>query len=406
MMRRPLVDLSASALAGMLVAALLLVGRWSPTRLTGGEPNELLMPRTWLVGTLALVALFMRPRRWRLPGPSPYAVAPTVVLFGWLLCAWTWSPVPADALPKAYDIVLMLVLVTSMFRILRGGDPEVFQRSLWDTVVVLAGALGAIALSSLSDGTGRLAILGGGPNVFGRNMGVLALIALDRALRGGNLRVWTPIAALSMLLVVLSGSRGAMIATATGGLVLSAACRLRWKTLIGATLLLAAVGLGVVMWTEVGQRALEFFERRIILLVVKERYLAGRDVLYTNALDLLRNAPWMGGGLASFRVLGLGVYPHNLFLEVACDGGSIGLGLLVALLVAAAYRAHLARWSNPPALAVATLYLIASQVSGDLYDTRALFVTVLLVGLRAASVTRPDPGRRGRNRVIVGPRTA
>ncbi len=397
MSRRTLIDVRASALAGALVALVLLVGRWSPTRILGGEPTEYLRPRTWFVAALLLLSLAMPARSNRAgPGPSTAVGALATATLLWELAAWSWSPDVIGAFPKAYEILLVLVTVACTFRVLRTGSILAFQQGFWAALMTLCGTMALGAMVSAAGGTGRLAVFGGGPNVFGRNMGILSVLALGRALRGRHLQWWTPVAALGALLVVLSGSRGAMVSTMAAVVVLIAASRVRVRTVWTAGVVLAAIAAAVLAWTDLGHRAIASAHDRFVLLVLKERYLAGREFAYANALDIVRHAPLRGGGLASFRLWGYGVYPHNILLEIACDSGAIGLMLFGAMLLSAMRSAMRARWPHPIAAGVATLYLLSAQVSGDLYDARGVFVLCLLVGLPAPDPWRPDWGRSGR----------
>jgi O-antigen ligase len=120
-------------------------------------------------------------------------------------------------------------------------------------------------------------------------------------------------------------------------------------------------------------------------------YLSGRGSLYASALELGRDYPVGGAGLAAFPALGLGVYPHNLFLETFCEGGGMGLVLLLLLLLtfgASVWRRR--RALEGTCLAAVVLVLVGSQVSGDLYDSRGLFLLMVLTAY-TAPVRRPAP---------------
>ena len=88
-----------------------------------------------------------------------------------------------------------------------------------------------------------------------------------------------------------------------------------------------------------------------------------------------------GGGLGSFRGLRYGVYPHNIFLEVLSEGGVAGVALLLLVL----WRFERVYWQNKKpdgaATAAFVLILVNTQFSGDLYDSRSLFVFMMLAFL-------------------------
>ena len=76
-----------------------------------------------------------------------------------------------------------VAVALSLHRLLRRGDAaaliDAFERSMLALLLLLMTAAVAGGI-----GPGRLATLGGGPNVFGRNMGLLCVFGLDRAMRG------------------------------------------------------------------------------------------------------------------------------------------------------------------------------------------------------------------------------
>ena len=375
-------DVPIGAVCGVLLALFLLLGRWSPVRSVGLETSELLMPRTWVVVLLALLAHGVgASRRERRPRGARAVVLLELLVGGWLVAALSWSPDVVGAWPKAYEVILVMMAVLSTHRVVEGTRPQVFMGALWLSLLAVTGLMAAMALVSLSSASGRLAVLGGGPNVFGRNMGVLALIALARALRSGSSRLWTAATALGMLLVILSGSRGAMVATTVAAITLVALARVAPLRLLAAGGVLVGVATLVLLYTKVGQLALAYVENRLVLLLIQEQYMSGREVLYANGVRLVEQAPIMGGGLASFRLLGLGVYPHNLFLEHWCDGGLPAVLFLLAALLTAAVGAWRRGWPNPTALALAVLFFVAAQVSGDFFDTRTLFLMLPLLSV-------------------------
>ena len=121
-------------------------------------------------------------------------------------------------------------------------------------------------------------------------------------------------------------------------------------------------------------------------LLVVERYDAGRTDLYLLAYDLGMAHPLVGVGLAGFSFLGLGVYPHNLELEVFAEGGLIGLVLLTLALAPACVKLATRAGRLPIAApAVFVLLLFASQFSGDLYDARGALLLALLLALPGVS---------------------
>jgi O-antigen ligase len=104
------------------------------------------------------------------------------------------------------------------------------------------------------------------------------------------------------------------------------------------------------------------------------------------------SSPVVGDGLAAFPARGLGVYPHNIFLETFCEAGVIGMWLLglvfVAGMVSLARRKHALDTATLSAL---VFILAASQFSGDFYDNgRSVFLFLLAVARPSARDVTPQ----------------
>jgi O-antigen ligase len=150
-----------------------------------------------------------------------------------------------------------------------------------------------------------------------------------------------------------------------------------------------ALFFGVANYTAPGRAALESYDQRVRILLLTDRYTAGRTELYRSAWELGMTAPVAGRGLAAFPARGLGVYPHNLFLEVFSEAGVIGLALLVVTLAAGAAAAVMRlRALDGATVAGFVLLLVSSQFSGDLYDSRGVFALLVM----AAMAPAPAPG--------------
>ena len=67
-------------------------------------------------------------------------------------------------------------------------------------------------------------------------------------------------------------------------------------------------------------------------------------------------------------------------LETFCEGGLLGCGLLLSALSYAGWKMRqLRRNLNSATLAAFVLLLVASQFSGDMYDSRGVFLVLLFV---------------------------
>ncbi len=163
------------------------------------------------------------------------------------------------------------------------------------------------------------------------------------------------------------------------------------------SLLATAAVLVAITFTPLGKALTRSMEERFLRLTLKYEggsdseskvYLSGRESLYAAAYALGLDNPVAGAGLAAFPALGLGVYPHNLFLEVFCEGGALGLALLGWVLLTflrSALRGR--RTINGATVGAVVLVLLGSQSSGDLYDSRALFLLMIMSSCTLASRT-------------------
>jgi O-antigen ligase len=395
----------APGLHGGLTALYLLSGRWDLSRLSdaSADATPSIAPfytevRFWVVLLLAVSSMLLsvgasteRRTRVRL------VILPLVAFLAYLVLTVAWAPGTALGLHKAYELVLVGVASVSIGRILSGGNSGHAIRWMWGTVLLTSGVLAAVALKTLvaSSGIGdRLAVLGGGPNVFARIMGYLALAALYFWRRHGLEWMFMPFIAVSLVLVLLSGSRGglvALLAALTTFVVLDV--RILGRLLLGV-LIVGGVFLLVAMYTDIGRAAIDAYDMRIQGLLLHEQYTAGRTDLYRSAYQLGLAAPLLGQGLAAFPARGLGVYPHNLFLEAFAEGGMVGLSLLCLTLGAGAVAMFRLR-ARPDGAAVGgfVLMLVASQFSGDLYDSRAVFAFLVAASAGRAMAALPASSR-------------
>jgi hypothetical protein len=366
-------------LAGAALALYLISGSWSIARVAGVEPSPLWEPRAWSVALLVLLALLPGARVAR---STRSAVTPEVAWLGFTMLAITWAPDIELARDHAVDLTLLIAVALALYRFSFGGQMERLAESLRISMLVL---LLALLITAVGGGfnSGRLAVLGGGPNVFGRNMGLLCILALERALFGDRgqpggrrrLLIWVGIICVTAGLITLTGSRGAMISTFLARAVLFFLGRARLGR--GLTIMLIAVGLFValLLFTPVGTQVIESFSFRVLNLLIGERYVSNRDNIYVIALEGGALSPVTGHGLASFPASTLWPYAHNIVLDAWYETGAVGVALL-GLYLARSTRVLIGLGSRGRELwiGLAVLILVSAQFSGGRYDSRALLV--------------------------------
>lgn len=374
-------------LYGACAALYLMTGRWTPIRLAHRKASSLASgaaddyerllvpfytePRFWLVIILASAGLTLKGRRDR---TTRTLALPFIGYFFYVLLSWFWSPDGLLATEKAYEVGLVAVATMSLLHLYASSHGESGFNATLAALFAISSLFAGLALVAVATGgsDGRIAVLGGGPNVFARAMGLLVLIALYWSRR--HPPIMLPVACAGVILVILSGSRGGLVALVAALCVhaLMGVGSLRRLVLPGA----AAVGLVAVLLTStpIGEAALESFHDRIELLLIQDRYTAGRDELYRSALELANLHPVLGAGLAGFTAHGYGSYPHNLFLELLSEQGILGLLAWLGAMGAAWRIGSRMLVGHHVALAGFALFLVSSQFSGDFYDCRAVYL--------------------------------
>jgi O-antigen ligase len=376
-------------LAGVALALFLVSGSWSLARVAGVEPMAIWQPRVWAVMTLVALAL-MPCTRSRHPS-RPSALGPELAWLGFSLLAITWAPELELARDQAVELGLLIAAAVAVHRLAHTGRSEALAAALRRSLLVLLLGLAAVALLA-GIGGGRLAVLGGGPNVFGRNMGLLCLLALERVVFSNrssssacglanrlSLPIWSPVwgllACVAAGLVALSGSRGAMISTfvAAGLLLMLGRARLGRRLMVALGVLGLFVGL--LVFTPLGAQVAESFSSRVLDLLFVDRYVSSRDRIYVIALEGGAARPIAGHGLASFAAATPWPYAHNLALDAWFETGAIGVALLGLYLGHSAWLlARVGATGRELWVAIAVLILVGSQFSGGRYDARALLV--------------------------------
>jgi O-antigen ligase len=385
------------ALLAILLSTLFLVGRWNLQRL-GVDPDTidfdliversvamvLTEPRLWLVLASVLLMVLMdtgasgdaRTYSGRLEARTSVYIF--LVLSYYLIATVAWTP-SDNPFPAVVDVSLMLV---TLLVVERAARHEGFSEAFWLWLERLLIAIGAVALLAAAsvDQPGRLSILGGGPNILGRFLGMLCLLMVAQSLRQvGGLRwsvVWRiVVAAVALILLFQTGSRGALTGLLIGLLALLVVRRMNVRLIgIGAVIILS---FGYLFKAILDLETIESIEQRWLVTTLEEGYFSHRDVLFAEAYRLWLERPVFGGGLASFEyyTFGLDSYPHNLVMEMAQAGGMVAVLLLLAWIV----HVMLSSWHGRNhyteiGLSMTALIFGCALFSGDFYDSRLMFI--------------------------------
>jgi O-antigen ligase len=246
--------------------------------------------------------------------------------------------------------------------------------------------------------------------------GLTYVVASYRVLAARPIRFGLSVAAL-MLLIIVSGSRTGILATASGvavsGMLLwrpgqreRTATRPRTKI---SLIIVAAAVVGAVV-TILRRLDLDRFIRRFtelaMLLSLSEEAevatLSARLNAWQNALEMFQTAPIFGVGGSTATT---GLAPHNGYLAMLMNFGVVGAAALAAFVLGVCFLAwsRLGRDAESRRLQAwffgFTVALSVAMLAGDfVYTSRLVFLWLLIVALVAgqASWARlEDPSRRG-----------
>lgn len=386
---------------GSLLSIALFAGRWQVSRI--GEEGSL--PRSLQIANksegygaildsvgqeirLVLLALVLclavatvRDRR----APDPKEVGVVLLLIVYLMLSALWTVNFSVGAGKALEVAMVGVMFWGSC--VCGSNVQSRNAFAVATFgfLCLVLLLGLRQFGNLS--SERLSILGGGPNTYGRNIAILVGLLLVY----GSSRSRPAIGILSLcaagigtIVVFATGSRGALLGLG-GSAVIGCRSFIRARPrvfLIGISVLclIAVVGLSVrPEFLELGMRAWERVGGR---LWAKDGgvYLTGRDLVWGEAINMFVASPLFGCGLGSFSLRADKVgemYPHNLFLEVGAEAGSLGLALLLwSFYVGFVALRRVALPFREVVLVLLVPALSSALVSGDVYDSRFVMVAL------------------------------
>lgn len=372
------------SLIGFLAAAYILVGRWTPVQLVDDDCYSIILePRFWLVLGLFMLAFIPVRRTISASRDNHYSVNSGLLLLTgfmvYMMSSTLWAPTVESARMKFFEIMLMLIATLSMHRLLCIMNASAIISAFWWWVLILTGILALAAIPASAAG-GRLAVFAGGPNVFGRLMTYLYITAITRMAKSKCFLGWSIVIIGAVILTLLSGSRGSMISLIVASIIFFLIYRNSFKKIFVISIICMFITLLVFLYTSIGTMLSEAIQTRVTGLMVDQVYTSGRDVIYDLAFRLFQEHPLAGVGLNGFNSITGIAYPHNVFLELLCEGGLLALGLFAIAIIAYVFAMLKKRGQlDITSLIAFVMILVASQFSGDLYDSRAIFFLPLLI---------------------------
>ncbi len=335
----------------------------------------------WL-GGLVLLAWAGRPALASLGTARARPILGLALFFAWGLLTSPLSLTPTYTAAAALGGLGIVALALLMAQRLPVGQALL----VW--TLALALPVAASLLRSLVDPAAALAPMDGGaqwrlagwfgsPNNLGRSAALLLLVAalaarhLPPARAAALLAV---VAALGLPALLMSESRGALLALAAAVAWWMLAPRLGWALVVAALAACAVLSLMAMPWLA-DDLALAFSRSGRLEEMVS---LTGRTEIWSASLALIGQEPWLGHGFASSRDLLPAAWQgdhgwtttsaHNLWLQAALGGGAVGLALLVA----------------------GQLVWLRDALARPLAEADTVVVFVLVLGLLEASATGPS----------------
>jgi O-antigen ligase len=273
---------------------------------------------------------------------------------------------------------------------------------------MLCFALGAAVLAVLFTAGvglqyegGRAIIFGENQNVIGTKMSV-ALIVLFLAIIQNRLR-WRPTTRLLLLLPIPlmmralaeSGSRVAFISF--GAAFLVGVLLFRTKNMWGKiTVFVVGLGASIPLWQFLMES--ETLANRLAL-TAENGDLSGRDTIWETLVPLVKANPIFGVGLSGlehFSKIHRLTQPHNVFLEVLCYTGVIGLVLYLTYLyrvIKEGYHAYKADGVLLPLLLLSPVFGLL--LSGQILEVKmGWIIFAYIVGGVFLTTAKQNPSSR------------
>ena len=125
-----------------------------------------------------------------------------------MLVSVVWAPDLEIALNKGVDMLVVAALTILAWQVAKQPMFDLVVGTMHYMMFILAAVLGLLGVANMANAGSRLAVLGGGPNVYGRLVGIGGLCGL-------KMTAWFAwlgysFTALFTALVLLTGSRGAL----------------------------------------------------------------------------------------------------------------------------------------------------------------------------------------------------
>ncbi len=286
---------------------------------------------------------------------------------------WTPDPILASSnLPQLLELVMLILLFPYVMR-----SPEdsikFFVKLLFGASIIyaLAGFTGIWSTS------GRMTAFWGGPNVFVRIVSNGVVIGLYFWFITRRM-YWLLPTPLLLSAAFLSGSRGGVFGLfVTIGFFFIFMYRRYTISLKFIFLLIIVSGstFGVLFFTPL----FPYLSDRFVGQILGNFYWSTRDLLFLEAWGMFINNPMLGVGAGGYPQLTVWKnpdgtpqpYPHNLILQIAAEGGTLGLIILIFIFISMFLRLYRPKLIGQELVfCLGLYYFLVSMFSGGLIDAR------------------------------------
>jgi len=253
---------------------------------------------------------------------------------------------------------------------------------------------------SVNNDSGRLSVLGGGPIIFSRWMGLgILILMLMPTLRKFKVRYL--IIVLFFILSISSGSRGPVL---TLFLVLCLFLFLNFRRYFLKFIVLMSFLLSLIAFTDISKEVVKLGKVERIFMNFNSRGVAKKSTgtrkrLMKGAVTVFKEYP-MGVGSGNWQDKSNEIdsqnlmpleYSHNIFLEVLNEYGIIVVFILMMLFIYVFHLSYMLMnkyYYNESSLYtllfyVLTYFFLNSLISGDIIDARLLFVVISFILIKA-----------------------
>ena len=373
--------------------ALLAIGRVYDERLTIYSVNLVIVISLVYISALAFILFSVKSIGWSKSKLLFYSL----YLFMFISTPVLWIVFDVNLYGFEKFMNFWIIVVPLTFIVAEMFDSKQVMKMFFVLLGVscFLALLSAVGLSVSERADGRMATLGGGPIVFARWMGfgIITLFLLPYKFKSGFKYLML---VTFLILALASGSRGPVLALFIIGILYLG---------LNFNRIIVKVSLGVVLISlfilisGVGEKisGVGNFDRVFMNVSKKggsKQSTSTRTNLAIGSLILLQHYP-LGVGAGNWQQVSNEIrpthlmpleYPHNLFLEVACEYGLHVLFILVLLFIFIIHLSYvkMIKYKDENSLYPLLFYMliflsINSLVSGMLNDSRLLFIIISMV---------------------------